>query len=119
MESRKYTFNNSTITIKFGNIIESQVIVSSDDCYITMGGGVSHAIFNAGGETIFRDAQKLVPVSIGDVAVTTAGSLGYQKYIFHCITLDKKRKLQMLESHVTEEDVLNYLLQHAETSAFY
>ena len=41
MESRQYTFNNSTLTIKFGNIIEShsEVIVSSDDCYITMGGG--------------------------------------------------------------------------------
>lgn len=38
MDSRQYTFNNSTITIKFGNIIEShsEVIASSDDCYITM-----------------------------------------------------------------------------------
>lgn len=91
MDSRQYTFNNSTITIKFGNIIEShsEVIASSDDCYITMGGGVSRAILNAGGETIFKGAQKLVPVSLGDVAVTTAGALEHQKYIFHCITIDK------------------------------
>lgn len=120
MESRQYTFNNSTITIKFGNIIEShaEVIVSSDDCYITMGGGVSRAILHKGGQSIFKDAQKLVPVSLGDVAVTTAGTMEYQKYIFHCITIDKKRRLQMLESHITEEDVLNYLLQHAVDKCF-
>lgn len=120
MESRQYTFNNSTITIKFGNIIEShsEVIASSDDCYITMGGGVSLAILHKGGLSIFKDAQKLVPVSLGDVAVTTAGTMEYQKYIFHCITIDKKRRLQMLESHITEEDVLNYLLQHAVDKCF-
>lgn len=39
MESRQYTFNNSTLTVKFGNILDTQaeVIVSSDDCYVTMG----------------------------------------------------------------------------------
>lgn len=51
MESRQYAFNKSTLTIRFGNIIESQseVIVSSDDCYVTMSGGVSRAILRAGG----------------------------------------------------------------------
>lgn len=41
MEPRTYKFNKSTLTVKFGNIIETQaeVIVSSDDCYVTMGGG--------------------------------------------------------------------------------
>ncbi|MDD6606686.1 MAG: hypothetical protein PUF00_02825 [Paraprevotella sp.] len=41
MESRAYKFNESTLTVKFGNIIETraEVIVSSDDCYVTMGGG--------------------------------------------------------------------------------
>lgn len=46
MDSRQYIFNKSTLTVKFGNILESQseVIVSSDDCYLSMGGGVSRAI---------------------------------------------------------------------------
>ena len=46
MESRQYKFNESTLTVKFGNILESHadVIVSSDDCYVTMGGGVSYAM---------------------------------------------------------------------------
>lgn len=120
MESRQYTFNNSTLTIKFGNIIEShsEVIVSSDDCYITMGGGVSRAILEAGGKVIIKNARKMVPVPLGDVAVTTAGAMEYQKFIFHCITIDRERRLQILESQVTEEDVLNYLLQHAVDKCF-
>lgn len=39
MESRKYTFNKSTLTVRFGNILESkaEVVVSSDDCDLNMG----------------------------------------------------------------------------------
>ena len=39
-QSKEYRINNSTIKIVFGNILDSQaeVIVSSDDCNITMGG---------------------------------------------------------------------------------
>lgn len=120
MESRQYTFNNSTLTVKFGNILDTQakVIVSSDDCDVTMGGGVSGAILRAGGETIIKDAQKMVPIPLGDVLVTTAGALERQKYIFHCITIDKKRRMEISSQQVTEEDVLNYLLQHAVDKCF-
>lgn len=120
MESRQYIYNQSTLTVKFGNIIESQadVIVSSDDCFITMGGGVSRAILLAGGDEIIKDAQKMVPVLLGDVVVTTAGKLLYQKYIYHCITIDKKRGIQIRTNQVTEEDILNYLLQHAVDKCF-
>ena len=120
MDSRQYTFNKSILTVKFGNIIDtkSEVIVSSDDCYVTMGGGVSLAILQAGGEMIIKDAQKMVPVSLGDVIATTAGTLEHQKYVYHCITIDKERRMQMLASQVTEEDVLNYLLQHAVDKCF-
>lgn len=120
MESRTYTFNKSTLTVRFGNIIETQaeVIVSSDDCYVCMGGGVSGAVFQAGGESIMKDAQKLVPVPLGDVIVTTAGNMKQQKYVFHCITIDKKRRMDIMSSKVTEDDVLNYLLQHAVDKCF-
>lgn len=120
MESRTYTFNKSTLTVRFGNIIETQaeVIVSSDDCYVCMCGGVSGAIFQAGGESIMRDAQKMVPVPLGDVIVTTAGNMKHQKYVFHCITIDKKRRMDIMSSKVTEDDVLNYLLQHAVDKCF-
>ena len=119
METRHYTFNKSTVTIKFGNITESQaeVIVSSDDSNVTMGGGVSYAIRAAGGETVFKDAQKMVPASLGDVIVTTAGTM-IQKYVFHCITIDRTGKLQTLETDVKEEDISNYLLQHSVDKCF-
>lgn len=120
MESRQYKFNNSTLTVKFGNILDTnvEIIVSSDDCYITMGGGVSRAILQAGGDIVMKDAQKMCPVPLGDVVVTTAGKMEKQKYVYHCITIDKKRRLQMLALQVTEEDVLDYLLQHAVDKCF-
>ena len=81
MDPRQYIFNHSILTVRFGNILESQteVIVSSDDCYVTMGGGVSRAILKEGGLGIKSDAQKMVPVPLGDVVVTTEGSLEHQK----------------------------------------
>lgn len=120
MESRQYKFNNSTLTVKFGNILDTnvEIIVSSDDCYITMGGGVSRAILQAGGDIVMKDAQKMCPVPLGDVVVTTAGKMEKQKYVYHCITIDKKRRLQMLARQVTEEDVLDYLLQHVVDKCF-
>ena len=86
---RTYQINNSTITVKFGSIIDSKadVIVSSDDYMLSMGGGVSAAILMAGGKEVFNDARKKVPAALGDVVVTTAGNLP-QKYIFHTVTID-------------------------------
>ena len=100
MDSRQYTFNKSTLTVKFDNILDTQaeVIVSSDDCYVTMGGGVSRAILHTGGEVIIKDAQKMVPIPLGDVLVTTAGKLEHQKYVFHCIMIDKNAKCSYLPS---------------------
>ena len=120
MESRQYIFNNSTLTVKFGNILDTkaEVVVSSDDSSVTMGGGVSRDILRAGGDIIMEDAQKMCPVPLGDVVVTTAGKLERQKYVYHCITIDKKRGMQIMARQVTEEDVLNYLLQHAVDKCF-
>lgn len=122
MLSRQYTFNNSILTIKFGNIVDSKsdVIVSSDDSLISMGGGVSLAILKAGGPDVIRDAQKMCPAPLGDVVVATAGNLEHQKYIYHCITIDQKRHLQILGKMVTvtEEDILDYLLQHSVDKCF-
>lgn len=73
----------------YGDITNLQVdaIVSSDDTYLTMGGGVSRAISLAGGSTIQTDAKKLIPLKVGDVAITSGGQLPV-KYVFHAATLD-------------------------------
>ena len=93
-KSRTYRFGKSQLSLEFGDITtsEAQVLVSSDDYYLSMGGGVSAAIREAGGNAIVLDAAKKVPATLGDVVVTTAGTLPAQ-YIFHAITIglqDKK-----------------------------
>jgi O-acetyl-ADP-ribose deacetylase (regulator of RNase III) len=88
MEKRTYQLGKSTLTLEFGDITTSnaEAIVSSDDSYISMGGGVSAAILRAGGQQIIIDAAKKVPAKVGDVVVTSAGRL-HAQYVFHAITL--------------------------------
>lgn len=94
---RLYKIKNSEVKIIFGNILQSQaeVIVSSDDCYLSMGGGISLCIYQAAGNAIRQDAQKKIPAQLGNVVVTTAGDL-LQKFIFHAITIDKHFTIEHL-----------------------
>ena len=87
---RTYGFGSSHLSIEFGDITTStaQILVSSDDFYLSMGGGVSASILEAGGQAIALDAAKKVPAALGDVIVTTAGSLPAQ-YIFHAVTIGR------------------------------
>lgn len=93
-QTRIYRFNNSTVTVGFGDITEAktEVIVSSDDFGVRMrpnpnGNSLSYTIRQKGGDEIMYDAQKKTPANLGDVVVSTAGKLNY-KYIFHCITIE-------------------------------
>jgi len=88
MKRRTYIFGLSKLHIEFGDITTSnaEVIVSSDDHCLSMGGGVSAAIRHAGGEAITLDAAKKKSAILGDVLVTTAGRLPAQ-HIFHAITI--------------------------------
>lgn len=121
MNARKYHYNNSTITIVFGNILDSKadVIVSSDDTGISMAGGISGAICRAGGELIREDAQKKLPAQVGDVIVSTAGSLKHQKYVFHCLSVDFENKYDYFEGRLSNtEDMNKYVLQHSVDKCF-
>ena len=77
MNERIYKFGNSKLILRFGDITntDSHVIVSSDDYYLSMSGGVSAAILRAGGNEIALDAAKKVPSKLGNVVITTAGRL--------------------------------------------
>ncbi len=88
MQSRTYAVGRSRVQLIFGDISHAttEVIVSSDDTLLSMGGGVSMAIRRAGGGSIVADAAKLAPARVGDVVVSTAGSLP-AKYVLHAITL--------------------------------
>lgn len=84
-----YKINNTTFRVCYGDItkLTADALVSSDDNYLSMGGGVSEALLQKGGETIRIEARKHAPLKIGDVAVTAAGKLS-AKYIFHVVTID-------------------------------
>ena len=121
MKSREYQFNNSKVTVKFGDITKSkaEVIVSSDDTDISMGGGVSMAILKSGGESILKDAQKKLPTQLGNVVVSTSGNLQFQKFIFHCITIsyDSHDKY----NRITQDDSIDlqtYIIQRSVNKCF-
>lgn len=121
MKSRKYHINNSTINVVFGNIIGSkaEVIVSSDDTDISMGGGVSMAIRNSGGDIVMKDAQKKLPTQLGEVIVSTSGALQYQKFIFHCITISYSNQHGLNDIRLSSSmDIQTYIIQHAVDKCF-
>jgi O-acetyl-ADP-ribose deacetylase (regulator of RNase III) len=107
--------------VVFGNILDSQaeVIVSSDDCNITMGGGVSWAIRQKEGTDAIRlDVKKKVPADIGDVVVSTAGTLP-QKNIFHVITIGYNGLSQEnISEGITKDDVHKYIISHSIDKCF-
>lgn len=84
-----YQIEHSQFQVIYADItsMQSGVIVSSDDNYISMVGGVSYAILQKAGETLREEVRKHLPIKMGEVAVTTAGNLK-AKYIFHGITID-------------------------------
>jgi O-acetyl-ADP-ribose deacetylase (regulator of RNase III) len=92
MDSKTYQVGSSRITLIFGDITTSkaEVLVSSDDYLLSMGGGVSESIRITGGPHVAADASKMVPAHAGDVVVSTAGDLP-AKYVLHAITLGPGR----------------------------
>jgi O-acetyl-ADP-ribose deacetylase (regulator of RNase III) len=91
-QKRVYRLGVSELTLVFDDLTTSkaQVLVSSDDNNFTMSGGVSAAIRRAGGNTVVLDVAKRVPVQLGDVIVTSAGTLPAY-YVFHAVTIGPGR----------------------------
>jgi O-acetyl-ADP-ribose deacetylase (regulator of RNase III) len=118
---KEYHINNSSISIYFGNILQTKadVIVSSDDTNITMGGGVSGAIRREEGTgAISQDVNKKTPAEVGDVIVSTAGSLP-QMYILHVITLDYGSVgHSKIAGAVSKEDIQKYIIAHSIDKCF-
>lgn len=102
---RVYQINNSTLRVIFGDITSSttDVIVSSDDEHLTMGGGISKAIRMKTGQDIYNETKKHTPACLGDVIVTGAYEMPH-KYVFHSITISKDKRLIKLNN--IEEDTI-------------
>jgi O-acetyl-ADP-ribose deacetylase (regulator of RNase III) len=92
IQDTDYSIGDTTFSITYCSITEvpADALVSSDDNYLSMGGGVSAAIARVAGRALVADARKHIPLSLGDVAVTSAGELP-AKYVFHGVTIDKTR----------------------------
>lgn len=87
-----YRIGEAELTVIYADIttISADVIVSSDDNFLTMGGGVSYSIRKKGGRTIEEEVKKHIPANLGDVVVTSAGDLD-AKYVLHGITIDLEK----------------------------
>lgn len=85
---RTYEVGSSRLVLDAGSVLSAnaEVVVSSDDYMLSMGGGVSAAIASAAGTALVLDAAKAVPARAGDVVVTTAGAL-QARYVFHVVTI--------------------------------
>jgi len=82
-------FGGKEIEISLGSItrVKADAIASSDDNYLTMGGGVSRAIRRAGGYSIRREARNYTPAKLGSAVITSAGRLR-AKYVIHAVVID-------------------------------
>ena len=89
---REFLIGQTTIHVVSGKLPQdaggADALVSSDDVYLTMSGGVSRDISEAAGESLRQDARKQqFPLAIGSVVVTSAGRLP-ARYVLHATTLD-------------------------------
>ena len=112
---RVYKINNSTLRVIFGDITKSttDVIVSSDDAYLTMGGGVSRAIRQIASDNIYKDTKKHTPASLGDVIVTSAVDLPH-KYVFHAITISQEnRSIKWVNRSDDPKEVQRFIVRSA------
>lgn len=117
---RIYTINNSTLRVIFGDITTSttDVIVSSDDAYLTMGGGVSKAIRMCAGNEIYKDTSKHIPATLGDVIVTSAVNLPH-RYVFHAITISKEhREVKWIDRPDNQIEVQKFIVKNTVDKCF-
>lgn len=115
---RIYHFKNSQIRVVFGDITQcsTEVIVSSDDSYLSMGGGVSGMIRKCAGTSIFNDVKKHIPAKLGDVIVTGAGEL-VCKYIFHIVTIGT-RQFSSNRNNQSDSNLKRYIIENSVNKCF-
>jgi O-acetyl-ADP-ribose deacetylase (regulator of RNase III) len=126
---------NHSLHIYQGSLVrvEAHALVSSDDNYLTAGGGVSGALARVAGFEVERERQELVwgqsRPTIGDVVRTSGGNLPC-RYLYHAITIDfdlntymdevaLRRLIANLLSQATEDGVRSIGLPAIGTGAAY
>jgi O-acetyl-ADP-ribose deacetylase len=74
----------ATVQLVLGSIVEQEVdvIVNSANTSLAMGGGVAAAILHEAGAEVEEEVVEHGPVAVGDVVVTSAGTLA-ARHIVH------------------------------------
>lgn len=113
-DSKIYKINNSSVSLIFGDILEStaEALVISGSIGIPMQGGLPQYIRKKASDSVLVDAQKHAEAKLGDVIVTSAGNL-INKYLFQAVTVTKYSKVL---PHLSSEDnpkVYEYIIGHA------
>lgn len=118
-ETDEYCFSEGRkLCIVRDNIVDQRVdvIVSSDDSHLTMGGGVSSAIAERAGDEYVAEARAFLPVRPGRVVVTRPGRLPL-RFVFHAITIGYGRDSVQLPSRNIIAELINSCFYHADTLA--
>ena len=113
-QSRTYTINNSSVTLRFGDILDSraEALVISGSVGIPMKGGLPDYVRSKGGNSILIDAQKYPDAKLGDVVVTSAGRLP-NKYLFQAVTVVGSCQVLPHLSDDENTEAIEYVIGHA------
>jgi O-acetyl-ADP-ribose deacetylase (regulator of RNase III) len=113
----EFLVHDKVVRIYQGDItnLVTDVIVSSDDTYLKMKGALHRRIQEVGGDEIYREAKNLVPLSLGNIAVTTAGKLQAEK-IFHGVVIGWRSEL--LPSQEVIRQVVHTCMERANQYGF-
>lgn len=115
MDNQKtYKINNSTITVKFGDLLSSQAdaLVISGSVGLPMRGGLPGVVRAKAGDSVVIDASKHPDSKLGDVVVTGAGNLK-NKYLFQAVTVVKYSQVLPNLSRESIPQVYEYIITHA------
>lgn len=114
LRSKTYRVNNSSVSLIFGNILDSKadVMVISGSVGVPMVGGLPGHVVTKGGESVLADAQKHPDAKLGDIVVTSAGKL-HNKYIFQAVTVTSSVKVLPHLSCDGNPEVYEYIIGHA------
>lgn len=113
----KYDFpDGRTLRIVVGDLARQNVeaIVSSDDGFLQMAGGVSASIRKAAGEQVADEARRFAPVRPGRAIATSAGALA-ARFIFHGITIGIREDRLFLPSPDIISEILSSCFYHADS----
>lgn len=114
IEKKTYKINNSTVSLIFGDILQSdaEVLVISGSIGLPMRGGLPEYVRQKATDSVLIDAHKHTESKLGDVVVTSAGNL-INKYLFQAITVTQYTKVLSRLSREDNPKVYEYIIGHA------